>query len=460
MRRIFWTLVAVAAIASLTGCGTALSRAAQKGDVAAMEKLLNKGADINESAAGGTIAGPPLSHAAHHCQPEVVRYLVSRGADVEATGFGGAGWRPLHIAVDAGCIKAVEILLDAGADINAKANNRWGSALAIAAMNGDGRLVEYLISRGADVDDAASVLRRWTSSSLFDEDGHGHAEGLALLEKYARPMATAAVSSPQTSVTAVVRSDVDMVPYWKASPRPDAFAVVIGIESYQTIPRSDYSKKDAETIKSYLVALGFQERNVELMTDQRATRSGMAKALEAWLPNQVTNQSTVFVYFSGHGAPEPATGESYLVPYDGDPNYLGVTGYSLKRLYDSLGKLPAKEIIVVLDSCFSGAGGRSVLAKGARPLVMTAAAGPMPARVAVLAAAQGSQISTSAPDKGHGILTYYFLKALKDGKTDLADIYTTIRPQVEDAARRLNVQQSPSLAPGADTIKNRFSLIE
>lgn len=60
MRRIFWTLVAVAAIASLTGCGTALSRAAQKGDVAAMEKLLNKGADINESAAGAPLRG-------HHC---------------------------------------------------------------------------------------------------------------------------------------------------------------------------------------------------------------------------------------------------------------------------------------------------------------------------------------------------------------------------------------------------------
>jgi len=101
-----------------------------------------------------------------------------------------------------------------------------------------------------------------------------------------------------------------------------------------------------------------------------------------------------------------------------------------------------------------------VLAKGARPLVMTAASGPMPAHMAVLTASQGSQISTSAPDKGHGVLTYYFLKALKEGKTDLADIYTTIRPQVEDAARRLNVQQSPSLAPGADTIKNRFSLIE
>ena len=32
--------------------------------------------------------------------------------------------------------------------------------------------------------------------------------------------------------------------------------------------------------------------------------------------------------------------------------------------------LKAKEVIVAMDACFSGAGGRSVLAKGARPLVM------------------------------------------------------------------------------------------
>ena len=58
------------------------------------------------------------------------------------------------------------------------------------------------------------------------------------------------------------------------------------------------------------------------------------------------------------------------MPYDGDPSFIEQTGYPLKKLYESLNKLPAKEIIVALDSCFSGAGGKSVIAKGARPLVM------------------------------------------------------------------------------------------
>lgn len=146
------------------------------------------------------------------------------------------------------------------------------------------------------------------------------------------------------------------------------------------------------------------------------------------------------------------------MPYDGDPNYLEVTGYSLKRLYDNLGKLQVAEITVVLDSCFSGAGGRSVLAQGARPLVMMTTSTVLPSNMAVLSATQGSQISTSSPEKGHGIFTYYFLKAIKDGKKDIAEIYEYIKPLVEDDAKQINVQQSPSVSPDVEKIKGRFGL--
>ena len=71
---------------------------------------------------------------------------------------------------------------------------------------------------------------------------------------------------------------------------------------------------------------------------------------------------------------------------------------------------------MILDSCFSGAGGRSVLAQGARPLVMMTTSTVLPSNIAVLSATQGSQISTSSPEKGHGIFTYYFLKAIKTAR--------------------------------------------
>lgn len=266
-------------------------------------------------------------------------------------------------------------------------------------------------------------------------------------------------TSPQAK-TAAVESDIDK-PNFRAAERimgDNDLAVIIGIEGYQSLPKSDYSYDDARLVKDYVKALGFKERNIELITEEKATLSGIVKTVEVWLKNKAKPQSRVFVYYSGHGAPDPSSGEAYLVPYDGDPNYLSVTGYSLKRLYASLGKLREAEVTVVIDACFSGTGGRSVLAKGARPLVMMTENLTLPSNMAVLSATQGSQISTSSPDRGHGIFTYYFLKALKDGNKDLGEIYGYLKPLVEDDAKALNVQQSPSLNPAPEKLAGRFNL--
>jgi hypothetical protein len=235
-------------------------------------------------------------------------------------------------------------------------------------------------------------------------------------------------------------------------------AVVIGIEGYQNLPKSEYSYDDAKLVKEYFKALGIKERNIEFLGDEKATKSAIEKSLEGWLFNKVKQNSRVFIYYSGHGAPEPATGESFLVPYDGDPNYLSITGYPLRRLYGKLGLLPSSEVVIILDACFSGAGGRSVLAKGARPLVMNAKISTIPSNIAVFSATQGMQISTSSTERGHGIFTYYLLRAIKDGKKNIADVYTSIKPLVEDEAKAINVQQSPSLSPDPGKLRGRFLL--
>jgi len=263
---------------------------------------------------------------------------------------------------------------------------------------------------------------------------------------------------PKLDALGVPIESVRSVPDFNAASRDNDLAIIIGIENYKDLPQSSYSINDARIVKDYIKALGFRERNIEFLTGDRATRSSIVKSVEVWLPNRVKPESRIFFYYSGHGAPKPSTGESYLVPYDGDPNYLEVTGYPLKRLYEKLGKLPAAEVVVLLDSCFSGAGGRSVLAKGARPLVIVQKGIAIRENTAVLSATQGSQISTSSPEKGHGIFTYYFLKALKDGKKDLSEIYSYIKPLIEDEAKSLNVEQSPMLTPMPELIAGKFPL--
>lgn len=260
------------------------------------------------------------------------------------------------------------------------------------------------------------------------------------------------------------RSDADQVPARNPKKRDHAVAIVIGIEKYrERLPKADFAEHDAKMMSEYLVqAMGFLEENVILRTNDKASLTDLIKYFENWLPNNVEKDSSVFVYYSGHGAPNPKTGDAYLVPYDGDPTFVESTGYPLKRLYASLDKLPAKEVTVVLDSCFSGGGGRSVLAKGAKPMVL-AIENPVLAgnKTAVLAASAGDQISSAYEEKGHGLLTYYFLKGLqgdgdlnKDGAIDLAELYDYIKPKVQKVSRRqFNNDQTPQLLGSPERLR-------
>jgi uncharacterized caspase-like protein len=195
----------------------------------------------------------------------------------------------------------------------------------------------------------------------------------------------------------------------------------------------------------------------------------LEKYFEHWLPDRVEKDGTVFVYYSGHGAPNTKTTEGHLLPYDGDPTYLDSTGYPLKRLYEHLDKLPAKEVIVVIDSCFSGSGGRSVTAKGSRPVVLSQDS-PVPTngKTVVLTASSGAQVSSTFDSKKHGLLTYFLLKGLQgsadlnnDGKIDLSEIYAYVRPEVEGVARQeYHNEQTPQLLGSRRLLSEGVRLVD
>jgi hypothetical protein len=253
----------------------------------------------------------------------------------------------------------------------------------------------------------------------------------------------------------IVKSDVDELPSTTTKTNKNAYAIVIGIEEYrQKLPKADFATADAKIISEYLTkAMGYPEENVITLLNDRALKSDMEKYFDRWLSNNVEENGRVFIYYSGHGAPNTKTGDAYLVPYDGDPTFIAETGYPIARLYESLGKLKAKEIIVVLDSCFSGGGGRSVLAKGAKPLVVMINTPNIQKNIAVMTASSGDQISSAYEEKGHGLFTYFLLKGIKnegvlrqDGSIAMSDLFSYLKPQVERIARKqFNNEQTPQL---------------
>lgn len=256
----------------------------------------------------------------------------------------------------------------------------------------------------------------------------------------------------------------------KAQTHKSYYALVIGIEHYRDIKSgASYASSDALWVAKYFKdGLGIPKKNMKVLTNEKATKSDIEKSL-IWLRNRVKRRDAkVFVYYSGHGAPDVRSNgtEAYIVPYDGDPDYLESTAYPLKSLYNSLGGLPSKNIVVALDSCFSGRGDKSVVASGIRPMFIKVK-NPFVARnnTVVLAAGRAKEVSSSFSSAGHGLFTYYFLRGLngdadadKNGWVDLKELYGYLSPKVIETAEEMNREQHPVISPGLYELGNRNGL--
>lgn len=419
---------------AIVGCSplTPLGRVAMNNDLEGVRQLLAGGEDVNKKVVGQA----PLNEAVYgNSSPEVVRLLIERGANINYS-CNGDGWTtdcgtPLHLAVHKNNAQLIRVLLDYGADPSLKnCGLRKQTPLQLAQDKGASpEIIDML--KEAETRQATQIYAK---------------------PQTPRPTGQLAPAVAQTSV----ESDVDTLPQFSVGKNQRAYAVVVGVERYrQKLPPADFASHDADTVSKYLTgALGYLEENVITLTNEQASLGDFVKYFEKWLPNNVEPGDSVFVYYSGHGAPNPTTGDAYLVPYDGDPSFVEETGYSLKRMYAALDKLPALKVVVALDSCFSGAGGRSVLAKGARPIVIQTKEPLLTSKnLSVFSASSGDQISSTYNEKGHGLFTYFLLKGIKDedvvsqdGSLRLDDLYAYLKPQVERVARKqYNNEQTPQL---------------
>lgn len=372
------------------------------------------------AAAGRQQVNDALCMATANGWTDIFEQALAQGAEVD--GLSSDGLPPIVYAADNNRLDLARRLLKRGADPE-PSFKKW-------PWTGDHTHVEYLEVLGKR--EMAALLReaRAPRSRPGNLDDAG----------YDRMRAAAGMPPEKREPV----SDVDQ-PKRRGAERPDDFALVIGIEDYQSLPKADYGVRDAKTMRRHLEAMGFPPRNIISLEGAQATGNKLKSYLEEWLPLNVKPESTLFVYYSGHGAPDPKTGDAYLVPWDGDPAFLKSTAYPLSKFYADLSRTKAKRVLVALDACFSGAGGRSVLAQGARPLVAKVAETPAGGRVTVLAAASGEEITGSLNEQGHGMFTYFLLKALSEGKRTARELHDSLSPRVQDEARRQNRQQTPAL---------------
>ena len=125
--------------------------AAMQGDLEAVRALLRGGADVNAAQGDGMTA---LHWAARLGESELVEVLLYAGAKLDA-GTRIGRYTPLHIAAREGRESVVRVLLDAGADPGVVTTNSGATPLHLAARSGDQEIVQLLIDHGAEVNATA-----------------------------------------------------------------------------------------------------------------------------------------------------------------------------------------------------------------------------------------------------------------------------------------------------------------
>jgi hypothetical protein len=233
------------------------------------------------------------------------------------------------------------------------------------------------------------------------------------------------VNTPLTRTPVVPSSDVDFNIPKTSMHNPEAVAVVIGISDYldPDVPRVEHAREDAYTMRQYLInVLGYDEKNIlprdpDLVMTAGAMKTLVRQQMPAYIKPGI---SDVYVYYSGHGAPNTTTQKAFFVPADCNPNFVNEdNGYLVNVFYDDLAKLSYRSLTVVLDACFSGlSGGGSMLIKNASPLFVTVENSLIAKEHTIFfTASRADQVSNWYPEKKHGLFTYFFLKGLQ-GEAD------------------------------------------
>ncbi|XP_060595166.1 fibronectin type 3 and ankyrin repeat domains protein 1-like isoform X2 [Ruditapes philippinarum] len=124
-----------------------LMQASVKGYESCVELLLKHGADVNLRNDAGKTA---LMLACYAGQLECVKILRKYGAKYDDFDRGGSA--PIHWAVDGGCVKLLDWMIEDGADVNLRdLNSLWTPLIRCASVSGHRDIGVSLLQNHADI---------------------------------------------------------------------------------------------------------------------------------------------------------------------------------------------------------------------------------------------------------------------------------------------------------------------
>ena len=227
------------------------------------------------------------------------------------------------------------------------------------------------------------------------------------------------------------------------------FAVVIGNNAYRDAqyPGLKSAVSDATAVSNVLKnRYGYQTTLV-----LNASRLEMLTALSD-MRTKMKPEDNLLVYYAGHGELSSNGATGYWVPTDGAANN-AKSWISNAAISDILNSMPAKHIMVVADSCYSGSMTRASVPN------LAAASSPdkWNAYVKTMAAGRSRTALTSGgvqpvPDSGSGNHSYFaraFLNVLQDNNRlmEATRLYREVSTSLALNSINSPIPQNPQYAP-------------
>lgn len=231
----------------------------------------------------------------------------------------------------------------------------------------------------------------------------------------------------------------------------NTFAVIIANENYQSVAPVPYALNDGKIFREYcLKTLGIPEKQIKYIPNATGNQ---IKAQINWLQTlaEVFTDPHIIFYYAGHGIPDESSRTAYLLPVDGIGTDVS-TGYKLDDLYAVLGKMPAENVTVFMDACFSGSKREEGMLASARGVAIKARSGMPQGNMVVFSAAQSDETAYPNNEEKHGMFTYFLLKKLQETKGDvtLQELGEYITTNVSQQSILLNGKsQTPCVTPSA-----------
>ena len=138
----------------------------------------------------------------------------------------------------------------------------------------------------------------------------------------------------------------------------NSWALVVGINDYDTVQDLNYAVEDALAIKNLLINdYGFPRSNVRYLIDKEATQSNIKKELSNLMKLVGENDRVVF-YFAGHGETAALGLDDgdigFLMPSDGSADDLYFTAIDMEELKRISKFSKAKHMLFFVDACYGG----------------------------------------------------------------------------------------------------------